>query len=403
MPATDLRLIADSQLAAFHRCAAIAFQEPLDDDMLARFARLEELDRSWAAFEGDEIVGTSTAYSLMLSVPGGEQACAGISWLTVLPTHRRRGILRELLGRQFADARERGEPLAALWAAGGEIYGRFGFGAAVMGHDYRIALGGTLPRQAPQPDVEPRLRLEPPLTSLDLLAPMYAAIRGERPGMPSRSSAWWATRMLADQERRLVVARDPAGDPCGYALYRTHGLPPEVIVELIELIAADHHTNATLWRLLCGLELARELRAPHRPVDDPLPLLFDDIRRAQVTGCRDCLWLRLLDVPRALAQRHWASHASVTLYVRDSTLTANDGLWRLETTAAGPGTCERPPTGTEPDLVLDVRELGSAFLGGIALSRLAAAGRVDERTRGTVAALDGALGVARAPWAPEHF
>src|SRR5687768_14601490 len=110
--ALELRPIADGEHAAFHRCAAMAFHEPLDEEMLARYARLEELDRTWAAFDGDQIVGTSTAYSLTLSVPGGGVPCAGLSWLTVLPTHRRRGILTRLLERLFVDARKRCEPLA---------------------------------------------------------------------------------------------------------------------------------------------------------------------------------------------------------------------------------------------------------------------------------------------------
>ena len=62
--------------------------------------------------------------------PAGSRLAAGITWVGVLPSHRRRGVLTELMRQQLDDVHERGEPLAILWASEPPIYGRFGYGIA---------------------------------------------------------------------------------------------------------------------------------------------------------------------------------------------------------------------------------------------------------------------------------
>ena len=88
------------------------------------------LDRMHAAFDGGDIVGGSGVYPFEMTVPGGPMQCAGVTIVGVLPTHRRRGILRRMMTAQLADIRERGEPIASLWASEDTIYGRYGYGAA---------------------------------------------------------------------------------------------------------------------------------------------------------------------------------------------------------------------------------------------------------------------------------
>jgi predicted acetyltransferase len=400
----DIRRLQADEFAAFHRCAAIAFHEPLDDDTLRRFAEVEELDRSWAAFDGPTIVGTATAYTFSISTPGGECPCAGITWLTTLATHRRRGILTSMLGRLFADAGERGEPLAALWSTTGGVYTRFGFGPAVMGNEYRLALDGTLPFVPSDRRGELRLTLEPAEGAASLLAPVYDEVRARRPGMLSRSPAWWNARVLATPGLLVALARRADDEPpSGYVLYRTHGVAHDATVQVEELVARDPVANATLWRYLCSLEVARAIKAQHRPVDDPIPFLFADPRRANVEGQHDCLWLRLLDVPAALARRRWHTAVQVTLDVADATLPANQGLWKLVVSADGSATCLPAGARSTADISLEAAGLGAAYLGGVTLARLESAGLVHEHTPGAVAALDASLWVPRAPWAPEHF
>src|SRR5262245_1239335 len=90
-----------------------------------------ELDRTRAAFEDGAMVGASRAYSFELTLPGGAMVpAAAVSWVGVLPTHRRKGVLTQLMQALHDDARERGEPAAMLTASESVIYGRYGYGVA---------------------------------------------------------------------------------------------------------------------------------------------------------------------------------------------------------------------------------------------------------------------------------
>ena len=95
-------------------------------------------ERLVAAWEDGRTVGGSGAFPFGLSVPGGELPCAGITVVGVTPTHRRRGILRRMMRMHLDLAHERGEPIAALWASEGAIYGRFGFGVASLYGDVSL-------------------------------------------------------------------------------------------------------------------------------------------------------------------------------------------------------------------------------------------------------------------------
>ena len=110
-----------------------AFGSELEDHDWEREQKLLPPSRALAAYDGDKAVGLAAAYAFDLSIPGGELPCAGVTWVGVLPTHRRRGILRDFMQRQLEDVHGWGEPLAALWASEASIYGRFGYGMAVPG------------------------------------------------------------------------------------------------------------------------------------------------------------------------------------------------------------------------------------------------------------------------------
>jgi hypothetical protein len=100
----------------------------------------------------------------------------------------------------------------------------------------------------------------------------------------------------------------------------------------------------------------------------------------------------------------------VVIEVRDDLLPANAGRWRLTTAGAAPdggggGRLEAScvPASEAPDVVLDVRELGAAYLGGTTLVALATAGLVTEGRLGAVRQLSTALSWDPAPWCPVNF
>jgi predicted acetyltransferase len=370
-----------------------------------------EFDRTLAAFDGAIPVGVTMCYSFQLSVPGQQVLpAAGVTFVAVLPTHRRRGVLNSLMRRQLADVRDRGEPLAILWASESAIYSRYGYGRASWYLSFTLQRGeGTLARSAPSDDGL-RLRLAEPEAALPELAKVYDTVLPTRPGFYGRNDAWWRSAIYdAAEERqgasplRCLVAED-AGGPRGYALYSgvdtwTDFLPGNVLT-VRELMAVDPATSAALYTDLLSRDLTSEFRVQRRPVDDPLLYQLADPRRTRPV-LSDGLWVRIADMPRALAGRRYACPVDVVIEVRDEILPANAGRWRLRAGADGTASCD--PATEPPDLELDVTELGAAYLGGTKLGAVAGAGLVSERRPGAVRRLSAAMSWDPAPWCPLVF
>jgi len=415
-----LRPISPGEFNAFFDVPVEAFNDAdRPDDAIEHERTVFEFDRSLAAFDGDAIVGTTAAYSFRLTVPGGVVNAAGVSFVSVLPSHRRRGILSAMMHRQLADIAARGEPVAALLASESVIYGRYGYGSASgqLSLTIRRREGALSPAVAPGAATGPgsvRLRAAPPPDLRSELAKVYDSAVPHRPGMIARDERWWQS-ILADPEfahrgmspLKCVLAGDGSG-PRGYALYRTQpgwdddGLPYGTL-SVVELIATDGAATAALWADLLTRDLIGEVVARKRPVDDPLLDMLADRRRARAY-LTDALWVRLTDVPAALCRRRYCCAADVVLEVTDELLPANAGRWRLRCPGPADGaaaSCER--TTAAADITLPVAALAAGYLGGGRLGALAAAGLVTEHTQGAVAALSAALYSDPAPWCPSGF
>ena len=415
--AYPIRPIGPDEFPEFYAVIANAFNSShrTDDDMRHELA-IFEFDRSLAAFDGDDIVGTAGAYTFQMGVPGEITSVAGVTAVSVLPSHRRRGILSGLMRRQLADVRDRGETVAALFASEAPIYGRYGYGVASAELDLRIRRGegsmSGLPGSG-DPATAPRLRSGEPKDAIAELAKVYDLVLRGRPGLHARDDRWWDNRVWDPENRRsdisplrCVIAEDDAG-PRGYALFSVrpewgeHGLPASVLT-VQELMAADPAACAAIWGDLLTRDLIAEVRARMRPADDPLLHLLADGRRARA-HLLDGLWVRLVSVPGALTRRRYACAVDVVIDVADGQFAENAGRWRLQ--AAGPrspgASCER--TSAPADVALPVRALGAAYLGGTRLGALAAAGLVTELRPGALAALSAALSWDPAPWCPAIF
>lgn len=418
MDTYPIRLVAEDDLAAFLAVDQHASHgTPMSERAHANFLARLEFGRTLAAFDGDTIVGGTGAFSFQMRVPGAMAAVAGVSLVAVLPSHRRQGILSALMRRQLADLSERGEAVAVLFASESGIYGRYGYGRASWHAAYRLERGeGTLAPGAPA-DPGLRLRIAEPLSVRAELAKVYDLALAERPGLYARTEPWW-DRLLTDlqsedgssQQIRCILAEDDSG-PRAYAVFTSTecwdedaGLPRGVL-EVSEALATDPAATAALWDNLLSRDLVSEFHARMRPVDDPLLYLLADPRRVR-SVISDGLWVRLVDVGRALAQRHYASPVDVVIEVADELCPQNAGRWRLaaEAGVAPAGfraTCER--TTAPADVVLPVLALGAAYLGGTGLGAMAKAGLVTEATPGSLAALSTAMSWEPAPWCPMLF
>jgi predicted acetyltransferase len=412
-----LRAITPDEFGAFCAVPVQAFNDNESPAEVNEHERVVfEFDRSLAALDGDAIVGTAAAYSFRLTVPGGIAAAGGVTFVSVLPSHRRRGILSAMMRHQLADIAARGEAIAALYASEAGIYGRYGYGCASGQLHLTIRRGdGALRPAAAGADPGPvRLQAGEPGELRTELAKVYDCVLPHRPGMIARDERWWRA-ILDDPEfvrrgmspQRCLLAVDASG-PRGYALYRTRpdwdedGLPYGSL-SVRELIAADATAVTALWTDLLTRDLIGEVIARRRPVDDPLLELLTDRRRARAS-LADGLWIRLIDVGAALRQRRYACAADVVIEVTDELLPANAGRWRLQCPGAadsGTASCER--TTAAADIVLPVAALGAGYLGGTRLGALAAAGLVSERKNGTLARLSAAMYSDPAPWCPSMF
>jgi predicted acetyltransferase len=372
-----------------------------DDGTAERLARLLPADRMHVAREDGAIVAGASAFAFDLTVPGGTLPAGGVTVVGVLPTHRRRGILTQLMRAQLEDLHERGEPLACLWASEGGIYERFGYGMAALCGE--IDLKRAHARFRREPAHGGSFRLLGAEEALEAIPPVYARVAAETPGMFARTRLWWETRVLRDSEdrregagemARVVLERD--GVAQAYALYRLK-LEFEAgssagELRVIEAMGLSPEATAGIWRFLLDIDWMERMQAELLPVDHPLFLLLEDPRRMRFR-IWDSLWVRLVDVSAALAGRSRAGDGDVVLEVRDAFCPWNEGRFSANGTR----------TAADAELRLDVADLGSVYLGGFAFAELERAGRVEEVVEGAVARADALFRSDRAPWCPEIF
>lgn len=408
-PTWPVRTLTDDDWPAMVALDSHAFGTLVVDELMDLEHALQEPGRAIGVHDEDLLVGIATAYSLRLTVPGGTLPAAGVTWVGVLPTHRRRGVLSALMDHQLGSLHDAGrEPVAVLWASEAPIYGRYGYGSASR----YVSVTVTRSPAALRPDApaDPGLRLRlAPAGDWRLTAGVYDQVAARRPGMLARDERWWQ-RAVRDvpalregsSELRCIVAEDGSGVR-GYARYATkQSFGSEFgrgVVNVREVVAADPAALATLCRYLFDLDLMGSTEIWNTPVDSPLLLWLADPRRGAEVRSNDALYVRLVDLGAALAGRTYVTDVDVVLDVADARCPWNAGRWRL---TGGPGgaTCTR--TDDPADLALDVRELGAAYLGGTSLEDLAAAGWVtgsDEAVRSAGAAFRH----SPAPWVPVVF
>jgi predicted acetyltransferase len=394
-----------------------AFMAPLEEAFGERFAPEEwademaviEPDRSMAAFDGESPVGFASAYSFRMTIAGGELPVGGLTAVGVLPTHRRRGILRSMMERHFVDCRDRGEPVSILWASEGAIYQRFGYGPGALSGGFDIARGrATFIRP---PEGAGRVRFVDAETGAGLIPPLYELVRRATPGALERSDEDWRLRLLADAEYRRVpdgpksiVIYEEGDAALGYAIIRRKAewtdRGPSAVLTVVEAIGVSARATRELWAWLVDVDLTSRIRGIRQPLPHPLQLLLAEPRQLGLT-VSDGIWLRLVDVPEALGRRSYAAAGSLVLGIRDAACPWNVGRWRLATDGGAARSVER--TDDPVDLELDVADLAATYLGAFRFADLLAAGRADEVRRGAVATADRLFAPERTPWCSTMF
>lgn len=412
MPPT-IRSITRDELPAWFAAFGTAFYIwPMDPHARAeQAADRMDLSRCLAAFEDRAMIGTYRSFATTLTVPGGGRVPAdAVSAVSTRPTHRRRGVLTSLITEDIRRSAERGEVVSILIAAEWPIYGRFGFGPATWQAKWSLRARAARFTVPPTGTVE----IVDVLGARPLLPMIYAAYAAGQPGEIDRPEFRWDSDLgLADGsgpsrwKGQVVVHRNDAGEPDGYA--RFHGeehwvdMLPDHRLIVDELHGATEAAEIELWRHLAQMDLTATIQAETRREHEPVQWALADARLAQVSGRSDFLWLRILDVVPALQARRYDHDGSLVLEVEDElggTPGPAAGRYRLEV-RDGSAVCER--TAVEPDLTLDVRALGAAYLGGTRLIDATRGGGATEHRDGALRDADGLFATVAEPWCSTWF
>lgn len=391
-----IRTLGEDEHRAAHALMADVFHAaPATDEQWQRRAACYQSGRTFGAFDA-ELIGVARSTETCLTVPGGGQVAADMVLdVAVRADRTRRGVMTDLTRAQLIDMAGRDVTVAVLKASEGGIYRRFGYGVSTQARTYTVnrrilRLRDEVPRDG-------QIELLGFADATRAVPAVYAEIARSRPGMITRTPLWWTMAAVsaggaptAAGPIMTVVHRGPGGLD-GYAVYSVHRAPPVPTVLRIH----DMHTSGSgafgaLWRYLLRVDLVDEIEAPTRPVDEPTELLFTDPRACRTIAVSDEQWLRLVDVPAALAARTYLAEA-VVIEVTDPLLAHNCGTYRVA--AEGVRLTSEPA-----QLRLGVAALADIYLGTWRPSALAQAGLVDVRDPTALAAADRLFAAPAAPW-----
>jgi predicted acetyltransferase len=367
-----------------------------------------EPERSFGFQVDGRWISTCGAYSRKLTVPGGSVPAAAVTVVTVQPSHRRRGLLTEMMKHQLNDVQERGEePVALLWASESAIYGRYGYGQASP----QVRLSGKTKTTAFRRDVDLGSGSVGEVErdeAIPIIKRLHLALLPQRVGALDRNDDWWVVRWHDPEPwrhgasaYRFALHYDRRGRPDGYVAFRVKNewsdSGAEVIVE--EIDAASPEARAGLWRFVLDLDLVRSFTRQGAPMDESVRYVVADLRSVKAEE-QDGTYARLVDVPRALEARRYLTTLDVIIRVEDPLLTHNNASIRLE---AGPDGASVSRSRRKPDLIMNVRDLSAIYLGGTPLTALARAGLVSERIEGAAAAMSAAFAWTQPPFCPDFF
>ncbi|MBT2378661.1 hypothetical protein AMK21_11255 [Streptomyces sp. CB00316] len=413
----DVRTVTASDYPDWLRALQNGFLtagSPSEEDVAERLADTD-LSRLQGAFDAGRCVATFRTFAQRLTVVGGATVPAdAISGVTVAPTHRRRGLLSRMMATDLAAARERGEVVATLIAAEYPIYGRFGFGPATWTAEWEVSVhrAGLDPRRSGQPEGGGRIEMVEGVDVRKYGPDLHARLAALRPGVVSRSERWWkrqtgAAAVPAHEkwtEPFYVIHRDADGEVDGLMVYGTDdkwgdAKQPLNTATVRDLIALTPAAERALWHFLCSVDWITTVRSGYRAPDDLLPQLLPDPRAARTVTYADYLWLRLLDVERALEARAYEREASLVLDVRDGGGVA-EGRFLLDVSPDG---ARCTPTTRSADLALGAGELAALYLGDESARRLVDLGRAEELRTGAAGTADAVFRTGRRPWCPDIF
>jgi predicted acetyltransferase len=382
------------------RVHATAFGHRFEDERLEKVL-LPALGfvNVFGAFDDGKMVGVGVDQPLELTVPGERFVkTRGLTWVGVLPTYRRRGVLTSLMDHHLNGLRALEMPLSILWASETTIYGRFGYGPATervseAEIDNRHSAFGV-----PFEDDGRMVLIDDP-SPVRVMREVLDAARPHIPGEVDRSDRDLVDQFADADKKEFRIAHVAAdGSHDAFAVYKVesdwpHEAYAQSRVQVSTLLASSDTGYAAMWRYLLDLDLTRTVTVQNRPLDDPIRWLLREWRYFHVKHVSDGLWLRLLDVAASLEARSYSADGELVLDV--------DGERLLLVVSRGSASCSQ--TSREADIALGVAELGAAYLGGQRFDAMRRGLRLRELAHGACERADAMFRAAREPWCSYEF
>jgi predicted acetyltransferase len=392
---------------------------PSVDRFTEVLARIWDPARAWGARDAaGRWVATLRTETRTLTVPGlGDRTrdllVDAVTNVTVSATHRRLGLMSQMLDDAMRAAQARGDAVSILIAAEWPIYVRFGYAPATWSAKY--VLYRTRRGAGPAGDLA-CVRASDGQEIAAVGADVFTAFRRRWAGQVDRDQRWWNVALGQEglpapppdgpRPHNWIVheGSDGIDGIVGWRATQQGGLnPPGGRADVWGLFAADDAAYRDLWAYLAGIDLIDEITLSQRPVDEPVRWLMGDGRSLVLRDRTDFLWLRLLDVPAALAARRYAIAGELVLEVRDEApATSIDVSGRYALRASGE-TVECTPSDRPADLEVTQRALASIYLGGVRPAELVGSGALAELTPGAVQRAGLMFSTPQQPWNATSF
>ena len=313
---------------------------------------------------------------------------AVINTIGVRSTHRRQGIMRSLMTSRLQSFKDSGIATAVLTASDAQLYGRFGFAPTMRSQRVSVKVRDF----AFRPDVEVapgRVEMCKPAAlerDYDRIALAFdASHRGAHAHEQRHRSHHLALfngddNTPAKDVRALAYFAGPnepkPGQVQGFVTYKAttptgHQWPDNL--DIVALCAPTPAIERRLWQELASIELIETITQPNAPLSGSVHLALKDIRAWQEKDVEDSIWLRILDVQRALSQRGYDADGTTTLRITDE-LGLTAGTFHLDVRA---GRAQVEEIAEAPAAVtLDVTTLARVYFGDRTLAECSQAGLV---------------------------
>jgi predicted acetyltransferase len=410
----ELRPVTDNNFVEWRKAVRHGFGQHVHPDDIARLRNdRAELDRLVAAVDtgSGRIIGTGGADSYSLTVPGGATVpMAGVAYMTTSVTHRRQGAFSSMMSQIHSAARERGDIIAGLWASQSHLYSRFDYGLAINSYDWEIDPSYGAFSHSPVSDddeSDAHVYFVGADEAAAMLPGIYEQMRQQTTGAVDRSPGRWRYELFDEERVRARASSmffaicEEAGEQTGYVAYRMRrvGDTDMGALEVSEQVSVTDTAHATMWRFLLNFDLVGKIIAVNRPADDPLWWMLSDPRRLNRKS-HDALWLRLLDIPKALEARTYNADGRLKIALVSEAQPEVTGTYVLDIDDSQASVNK---TTDKPDVVVTPADLAALYMGGVTPGSLLEAGRVDVVTTGSLAKLHGMFSTDSAPWCAHYF